>query len=327
MVRGTIRTLAWAAVATTGLLHVGRLVPLRSMGATSAVTLAPLSLVAAASAVPALLATGGRCEAMFGAVVLAGGKAVHVAPFRRSRRSAERVERSDLQLTVMTANLLHGAADTDALAQVADRHGVDILCVQEVHQETLDDIGIRLGSRLPHRLSLGGDFGAGAGIFSRHPLTNQRFPPGFGFPPVMADVQVPVGGRSAGGPGRTRTISVLSFHSKAPVADRTARHWLADLARLAELMDRHAGTLIVAGDFNATRDHRQFRDLLTGGYSDAAQDAGAGLTLTFPAKPYRIPIACLDHVLVGRGLVGVQAFTVPTVGSDHRSVIARIAAD
>jgi len=41
--------------------------------------------------------------------------------------------------------------------------------------------------------------------------------------------------------------------------------------------------LVVAGDFNATRDHRQFRDLWNStGYRDAGDDSGAGLMPTYP---------------------------------------------
>ena len=53
--------------------------------------------------------------------------------------------------------------------------------------------------------------------------------------------------------------------------------------------------LVVAGDFNATQDHRQFRDLLnSNGYHDAADDAGAGALPTFPADRSVGPIARID---------------------------------
>ena len=59
--------------------------------------------------------------------------------------------------------------------------------------------------------------------------------------------------------------------------------WQSDLARLAEVMANPASPTIVAGDFNATRDHRQFRELLDNGYTDAGSDAGAGILPTYPA--------------------------------------------
>jgi endonuclease/exonuclease/phosphatase family metal-dependent hydrolase len=81
--------------------------------------------------------------------------------------------------------------------------------------------------------------------------------------------------------------------------------------------------LVVAGDFNATRDHRQFRDLLnSNGYRDAADDAGAGVLPTFPADRSVGPIARIDHVV----LVGVNSESAAVADSDHYAVIARVAA-
>ena len=312
--------IAGASIGGCGLLHLARGARLRSRPGTAAVTLAPASLMPAAAAELTLVAGRRWAAAAVGASVLAVCAGVHVAPFRRSRTSAARLARSDLRLTVMTANLLHGRADLEQLARTAERHDVDVLCVQEVHQDALDAIAARVAGRLPHRHSRPGVRGAGSGIFSRHPLTGLREPDGFGFPPVMADVMVP----TDRGP---RPISVLSFHIKAPVGNGGTRFWSDDLRRVGRLMAQHPRSLVVAGDFNATREHRQFRDLLTGGYRDAADDAGAGLAFTFPAKRFRIPIAALDHVVPGRGLVGLDVRTATQPGSDHRAVIARIAAD
>ncbi len=317
--RVTPALVAGAAIGGSGLLHVARRYRLRTRPGTSAVTLAPASLAPAAVAELVLVAGRRWTGAAVGAAVLAGCAAVHVPPFRRTRASSSRLLRSDLRLTVMTANLLHGRADVEVLARTARRHEIDVLCVQEVHQDALDAIADRVGGMLPHRHSRPGVGGGGSGIFSRYPLADLREPECFGFPPVMADVLVP----TARGP---RAISVLSFHSKAPVGNGGTRYWSDDLNRVGRLMTEHPHALVVAGDFNATREHRQFRNLLAGGYSDPADDAGAGLTFTFPAKRFRIPVACLDHVVLGRGLVGLDVRTANLPGSDHRAVIATVAA-
>jgi endonuclease/exonuclease/phosphatase (EEP) superfamily protein YafD len=315
---GTRALLAPAAIGGAALLHLARSVRLRSRPGTAVVTLAPVSLVPAAVAELGLLAGRRWRAAAVGATVLAGCAAVHAPAFRRTAASAARRPHGD-PLTVMTANLLHGRADVAALARTARRHEVDVLCVQEVHQRALDALADRVADQLPHRHSRPGHRGAGSGIFSRHRLANAQAPEGFGFSPVMADVLAP----TADG---VRPITVQSFHSKAPVGNGSTRFWAADLARLGRLMADHPGPLVIAGDFNATAEHRQFRDLLTGGYRDAARDAGAGLAFTFPAKRFRVPIAALDHIVLGPGLVGLDVRTAGQPGSDHRAVIARVAA-
>ena len=316
---GRAAAVAATVIGGSALLQLARRARLRTRPGTAAVTLAPASLVPVAVAEFVLVAGRRWPGAAVGAVALAGCATVHVPPFVRTSASRARLLRSDLRLTVMTANLLHGRADVEALARTAQRHDIDLLCVQEVHQDALAAIADRVAGQLPHRHSRPGVRGAGSGIFSRHPLTNLREPDGFGFPPVMADVTVP----TADGP---RPITVLSFHSKAPVGNGSTEFWSEDLTRVGRLMAEQPRSLVVAGDFNATREHRQFRDLLTGGYSDAADDAGAGLAFTFPAKRFRIPIASLDHVVLGRGLFGLDVRTVRQPGSDHKAVIVTVAA-
>jgi endonuclease/exonuclease/phosphatase family metal-dependent hydrolase len=85
--------------------------------------------------------------------------------------------------------------------------------------------------------------------------------------------------------------------------------------------------LVVAGDFNATRDHRQFRDLLnTRGYRDAGDDSGAGLMPTYPADRAVGPIAGIDHVVLSGDLVCGGRRVRCGGRSDHYAVIARVAA-
>lgn len=222
---------AGMTIGGTGLLQLARQARLRTRPGTALVTLAPAALLPAAAAELALLAGRRWPAAAVGAVALAGCAAVHVPPFRRTRASSIRRVRTDLQLTVLTANLLRGRADGRALARTAEDHDVDVLCVQEVHQDALDAITGLVARQLPHRHSRPGVRGAGSGIFSRHPLTGLAEPEGFGFPPVMADVMVP----TADGP---RPITVLSFHSKAPVGNGSTRFWSDDLANFGRIMVR-----------------------------------------------------------------------------------------
>ena len=81
---------------------------------------------------------------------------------------------------------------------------------------------------------------------------------------------------------------------------------------------------ILAGDFNATLDHSEFRALLDRGYLDAADAAGEGWTPTWPAPPKQrraLPLT-IDHILVDRR-VRVEKVTVVRIPrSDHRAVIA-----
>jgi len=80
----------------------------------------------------------------------------------------------------------------------------------------------------------------------------------------------------------------------------------------------------MAGDFNSTLDHGQFRELLGRGYEDAAAEVGAGLRATWPANRRFPPPVTIDHVIADArcGVRAVRVFGVPR--SDHRAVFAEL---
>jgi endonuclease/exonuclease/phosphatase (EEP) superfamily protein YafD len=69
----------------------------------------------------------------------------------------------------------------------------------------------------------------------------------------------------------------------------------------------------------------QFRRILAGGFADAADQAGAGYTRSYPADRWYPPLIAIDHVLTRNGPVATAVDTVTVEGSDHRSLVARVA--
>ena len=104
--------------------------------------------------------------------------------------------------------------------------------------------------------------------------------------------------------------------------------WRAELRQLSELWraapEREPAILL--GDFNASVDHREFRDLLARGLTDAAQATGKGLAPTWPANSPVPAFAALDHVLVSPGIKVTDFDVVTLPGTDHAAVVARLAA-
>ena len=86
------------------------------------------------------------------------------------------------------------------------------------------------------------------------------------------------------------------------------------------------GPQLVAGDFNASRDHRPFRELLAAGLVDCA-DVSQNRSrpgFTGPAKGRALPVMRLDHVLVPRTATVPMTRTVRIPGTDHHGVLAVI---
>jgi endonuclease/exonuclease/phosphatase (EEP) superfamily protein YafD len=217
-------------------------------------------------------------------------------------------------LTVMTANIFKGNGDIDDIADAVDRLGVDLLAVQELTFDAEDRLDAALGAMLPYSATRPGAESSGNGLWSRFPLEPLPPPPGFEHPPVAATIDV-----------EGRPIFVAGVHPQSPYPDDTAR-WSADLDELAEWLDEVDGPAVVAGDFNATFDHPQFRDVLASGFRDAAEQAGAGFLPTFPANRRRVPLLItIDHVLVNGGIVATEVRRVHFGHTDHAALVTILA--
>jgi endonuclease/exonuclease/phosphatase family metal-dependent hydrolase len=109
---------------------------------------------------------------------------------------------------------------------------------------------------------------------------------------------------------------------KPPWFPAAAARWRSHLSALPAPAD---SPRILAGDFNATLDHAQFRRLLRRGYLDAASQAGNGLSPTWGPQPGgRMALIAIDHVLTDRrcAVVTTSAHRLP--GTDHRALYAEL---
>jgi endonuclease/exonuclease/phosphatase family metal-dependent hydrolase len=98
------------------------------------------------------------------------------------------------------------------------------------------------------------------------------------------------------------------------------RHQL-ELVRRAVAADRHSPSpVVVAGDFNATRDLPSFHAFLDDGWCDVAD--GHGMLSTWGAGGRLPPLLRLDHVLVSPDVGVRDVHRTRSVGSDHLGMLA-----
>ncbi|MDO3400315.1 endonuclease/exonuclease/phosphatase family protein [Mycolicibacterium neoaurum] len=220
---------------------------------------------------------------------------------------------TDPALTVLTANIQVGAGDAEALAKLVRDNHIDVLAVHEVTDEAAQRISATtITIDLPHALVRPAALANGTALYSRHPLKNTGVVPGFVMTALTAVATVP--GRG--------DVQLFALHPMPPLDVGT---WDSELGRIrAVLQGVPEGRPVVAlGDYNATYDHVRFRNLLTGGYRDAGQLAGAGWLPTYPTDKTYPPVVGIDHILLrGLGAAAVTAHDVP--GADHLALLARV---
>ena len=243
------------------------------------------------------------------AVTVIAGLALLLSVLPRTMGSAEEPGRGSERLEVMSANVLVGTADAEALVEIVRRRRVDLLAIQEItprFQRRLRAAGI--GRFLPRSIVVAEwpDGGRDRATYSRFPMR-------------------PIARKESGRvlvtlPGGAR-VRVANVHPRTPSPDGTHR-WAAELENLPSPGEGPPWLLI--GDFNATLDHSVLRDILDRGYRDAADVTGEGLVGTWPAGEAIPPQVTIDHVLA-EGRLGVSDYGADDLpGSDHRAVHASL---
>ena len=215
---------------------------------------------------------------------------------------------------VMTANLHLGEVDAASLVSAVRNHKIDALMVQELTPEERDRLqAAGIDELLPYNLLAPFWGAAGAGLWSRYPLSDPTQVSGYTFKFLQARVKVP---------GVAKDPTLVAAHMAGPVP--TSVDWEHDIDRLPGDLRDYEGTVIVGADLNATTSTAQFRRLLVNGFADASSQAGEGLLPTWPNdKPFTPAVITLDHVLT-RQAVARSVDTINLPGSDHRGLLSTI---
>lgn len=302
--------LKWACwitlVVGAGVLAL-RYFPLRSPALLSLVIAVPYLPLAMVPATVTLLATREWIGSIIGLAMIMLAIGTQVAMPVTPPHAAE-------AMRIMSINVAKGAADVDAVIDAARLHEVDAIAVQELTPAfavALEAAG--MSGIFPFNVLRPDDDARGTGLWSRFPISNPRQLHGFGFACVAGTIEF--GGAK---------YDLFATHITAPIQDQDSTNWIADLARVDALIETNLNPLVVAGDFNATVDHKQFRRLLRDGTQDAARQAGRSYVNTFPANWSWPPFAALDHILVPSELTATAFDTVEIAGSDHLAILSAL---
>lgn len=248
-----------------------------------------------------------RLAAAAGAVVLA--HLVWVLPDLRWW-SLDQPDAGGTRLRIVASNVLHVNPEPAAAARVLAMLRPDVLVLTELTppmQAAVDELGWRHRYEEPHA----SPDAFGMGIYSRHPIVDRTRLVLGGRPHLQVTLRI-----------GDDEVTVIGVHTLQPLARlSTLQEQLADLSDLADTVD---GPLVMAGDFNATRQHAPFRALMETRMRDAHLESGRGRATSWRDGGRLPPLALLDHVLVSDG-VAVEATAERDVpGSDHRAVVATI---
>ena len=253
------------------------------------------------------------------AASLVGCQAFWLFPLDVREPAAEAAGRP-VSLVAMSINAELGGADAGGIVDLVRERHVDLLAVEEYTPQLsrkLEAAG--LDGLLPHRVAHARDGAGGTAIYSSFSLKETGVLPDTQFTMPVARLDL--------GDGSGAALRVVAVHTLAPVGDGVEQ-WRSDLATVARA-DNGSGPLLLAGDFNATYDHREFRALLagTGGSRplvDVAASQGSRLVPTWPMRGYRLPGIALDHLVTSPDVTGFGYSVHRIAGTDHAAVVATL---
>jgi endonuclease/exonuclease/phosphatase (EEP) superfamily protein YafD len=216
-------------------------------------------------------------------------------------------------LNLMSTNLRIGQGDIATVLGMVREENIDVLAIQELTVEArvkLERAGIRdlLPRKVDARNARSGF--EGSAIYTRLAAA----------PAEQVDESLPVRPVTLVAPDGTR-FDFVNVHPSLPQSWSAVNDWREAIDAMPHA--NPGGELrIVAGDFNATLDTDELRDLIATGYTDAADAKGKGLTPTYVGRK-SLPVT-IDHVLVDRR-IGVESYDLKDVPeSDHRTLIVEV---
>jgi len=221
-----------------------------------------------------------------------------------------------LGLRLFTVNARGGAADPAALLRILQRHSVDVLAVQELTPHMVSRLTAAGLTQLLPFSHLDPRPGAmGAGLWARWPLVPLQPVPGLTAAAPRTRID-PLGGLP---------VTLAAVHPLAPVHGH-AGIWRRELAIIQQTLATVDEPQVVAGDFNATRDHRPFRELLEAGFLDCADSSQnrSWPGFTWPTAGGMLPVMRLDHVLVSRTATVPMTRPIRVPHTDHHGVLVAI---
>jgi endonuclease/exonuclease/phosphatase (EEP) superfamily protein YafD len=241
-------------------------------------------------------------------------------------------------VTVLSWNTLGDAPGAAVIADLALAQGADIVALPETTEITGVKVAklMRDGGRPMWVHTVAFD------LVSKARSTTLLISPDLGDYTVHGDA-------GSGPPGNTNVLptvvatpvdgdgpTVIAVHAVAPIQWEMS-NWRSDLDWLATQCS--GGSVIMAGDFNATVDHMAGREAsaapagadaggdVLGTCRDAGLAAGSGAVGTWPANLPALLGSPIDHVLStadwtvrGMSVIGTR----DSAGSDHRPIVATL---
>ena len=322
-VRSGAWLVAWLTVAVLGLVALSQAVGRTSLPPVYALqALTPYLIIPSVGLVVVAARRGRRLMAGTSACIAAGLLWLTV-PVALHGGGPSTVPPGTPTFTLVHSNAYYRTEEPAAAAAALLAEDADVMAVTE--QSPQLEAALTAGGaddRYPFRIGSPSEARNGVALYSRFPLVEASVRDIGGQPGI--DATIDMHGSGTNGSGTNGIVRVLVIHP-LPGVDRAA---LGDLRRGLALIGAAGRSdtvpTAIVGDFNASRWHPAFRELLRH-WTDAHESLGQGMSVSWPAHWVLPPFVRLDHVLMDDGVTALAVHDVDVPGSDHRGFSVTLA--
>lgn len=266
------------------------------------------------------------CRAEYSTALAAGGLLlVPLACWAAWSGSPAVAGNGDYPIKVMNYNIhsafnTGGSQDLEAIAQVIEESGADVVTIQEISRTRLMDGGADMPTWLARRLGMTYIFHGteeptwGNALLSRYPILDSGYAPlpregtlmGRGYLWALLDL------------GEAEPLLVIATHLHHLEDEGAVRE--VQVPVLLEFWNGRGRTVLL-GDFNAEPGSPEMELIAAAGMVDAWSQAGLGPGFTWPASD---PYQRIDWIWLSPDLQALQAEAMQTGASDHLPVLAEV---
>jgi endonuclease/exonuclease/phosphatase (EEP) superfamily protein YafD len=223
-----------------------------------------------------------------------------------------RLPEGALAVRLVDQNVSQTNFNLSGLASEIEKRRPQLVAVEELTPAALGSLRATGAMRSYRYRVVRASWGSfGMALWSEYPLAGAKEWFAEGHPELRAWVEPP---------GRAR-FRLDVVHTEAPYGAGGPSLWAAEMGAIRRELAREPRPLVAVGDLNATRYDWHFQALLSLGLRDAANVAGEGWRMTWPANQQPVvPYLRIDHVLFSKQ-VSLEKYAVGgSWGSDHHSL-------
>jgi endonuclease/exonuclease/phosphatase (EEP) superfamily protein YafD len=254
---------------------------------------------------------------------------------RNITRSAPSPDPQQPTLTLVVANVNLGNPDLSKLISLIKAENADVVILQEVTPAHVGSLRSALSNSHPHRSEALRDDAFGQAVYSRFAFESepQLFPQGsllrdqrLGGVVGLSDPQIRTTISFQGLPVIIQNLHLVPPGDPGMLREQRVQFaWLCDSLRTITNSPTPSA-VILAGDFNSTPNSPQHAALRSAGMIESHAQAGQGTGHTWPdIGPFtKLPGIRIDHVYFSQQLRAVDSRVGPSIGSDHRPLVARL---